>query len=124
MIFLKMYVRLKNELSVRENVNDSPFRVSLSALRKFGVSGSRWWLKADTCSGPMALEMLNNGDGSRKEKQPMGNSDAVIKDEKLLQMAKKLRFNTDVKKLIFSVLISSSDVDEAIEVISFIFMIN
>ncbi|KAI8916868.1 hypothetical protein BC831DRAFT_150045 [Entophlyctis helioformis] len=89
-----------------------PLRVSLDDIRSVDTKG-KWWIVGAAWAG-------HNGDGTSSKRGADGAGDTVssaTKDasQQLLELARKHKMNTDVRRSIFVVLMSSEDCLDAFE---------
>ncbi|KAG8793868.1 suppressor of glycerol defect, partial [Serendipita sp. 399] len=98
-------------LSKRHSGSDA-LRVTLKDLRSAETRG-KWWLVGAAWAGDPLLEAKR--DSIQEEKKPQQN---VSDQEKLLNLAKKQGMNTDIRRSIFVVLMSSDDYFDACERLS------
>ncbi|WWC86492.1 uncharacterized protein L201_001369 [Kwoniella dendrophila CBS 6074] len=92
-----------------------PLRVSLSDLLSADKKG-KWWLVGAGWSGNPLVEReqqlastSNSGINNDKKKSRKDNEDDITDEEALLELARKQGMNTDVRRGVFVVLMSSED---------------
>ncbi|GAA5834969.1 hypothetical protein JCM5353_003339 [Sporobolomyces roseus] len=86
-----------------------PLRVSLSEIRSSATRG-KWWLVGAAWSGDPLLEAQQSGILSEQVRTKESKSDA-----KLVKLARSQGMNTEVRKGVFNVLMSSEDYVDACE---------
>lgn len=86
-----------------------PLRVTLDDLRSTESRG-KWWLVGAAWAGDPLLEHRENtagGDHQAKNATRVDEEDIVIHEDALLKLARKQGMNTDIRRKIFVVLMSS-----------------
>ncbi|XP_029444357.1 nucleolar MIF4G domain-containing protein 1 isoform X2 [Rhinatrema bivittatum] len=97
--------KLQRGLSSRAG-SDSRLRVSLESLLDADRVG-RWWIIGSSWSG---APMIGDSSNKSQQKLPLGKVSS-----KILELARKQRMNTDIRRNIFCVLMSSEDFLDAFE---------
>lgn len=104
--------RLKRFLTglskTRHLVPHDPLRVSLDDLHSADTRG-KWWLVGAAWSGDPLVERQESS------KRALNTQDEDVAESALLKLAKKQGMNTDVRRSIFVVLMSSEDYVDACE---------
>ncbi|XP_008161207.2 nucleolar MIF4G domain-containing protein 1 [Chrysemys picta bellii] len=85
---------------------ETQLRVSLESLLSADQVG-RWWIVGSSWSG---APMIDNTNSKTQHKLPVGKMSS-----KILELARKQRMNTDIRRNIFCVLMSSEDFLDAFE---------
>lgn len=86
-----------------------PLRVTLDDLRSTESRG-KWWLVGAAWAGDPLLEHRANttgGDHQVKNPTTIDEEDIVVQEDALLKLARKQGMNTDIRRKIFVVLMSS-----------------
>ncbi|XP_054246171.1 nucleolar MIF4G domain-containing protein 1 [Indicator indicator] len=85
---------------------ETQLRVSLESLLSADQVG-RWWIIGSSWSG---APMINDKTSKTQQKLPVGKVSS-----KIMELARKLRMNTDIRRSIFCVLMTSEDFLDAFE---------
>ncbi|GAA6064075.1 hypothetical protein JCM10212_002717 [Sporobolomyces blumeae] len=104
---LKKYLQTLNKKRASGAAPDS-LRVSLAEIRSSSTRG-KWWLVGAAWSGDPLLEAQQAGQMGQVQTKETKN------DEKLVKLARSQGMNTEVRKGIFNVLMSSEDYVDACE---------
>ena len=101
--------------TIKINLNAKPgdyqLRVSLNDLLNAENSG-RWWRAGASWVGKQNnVDSSNAGESIETKDKPVLSSE----EQKLLKIAKKMRFNTTTRKNIFVIIMSSRDINDAFE---------
>ncbi|NWW48587.1 NOM1 protein, partial [Pedionomus torquatus] len=91
---------------VRSSGKETQLRVSLESLLSADQVG-RWWIVGSSWSG---TPMINDTDKKTQQKLHVGKVSS-----KIMELARKQRMNTDVRRSIFCVLMTSEDFLDAFE---------
>ncbi|KAF9147052.1 suppressor of glycerol defect [Linnemannia schmuckeri] len=93
----------------RTTFPSEPMRVGLTDIRQVGTKG-KWWLVGSSWKNNMVGE-----ESSRKSTSTTTADDMLEAEDELLKLARKNKMNTDVRRSIFVVLMSSEDYIDAFE---------
>ncbi|KAG0285157.1 suppressor of glycerol defect [Linnemannia gamsii] len=93
----------------RTTFPSEPMRVGLTDIRQVGTKG-KWWLVGSSWKNNMVGE-----ESSRKSTSSSTADDMMEAEDELLKLARKNKMNTDVRRSIFVVLMSSEDYIDAFE---------
>ncbi|KAG0051184.1 suppressor of glycerol defect [Linnemannia elongata] len=93
----------------RTTFPSEPMRVGLTDIRQVGTKG-KWWLVGSSWKNNMVGE-----ESSRKSTSSTTADDMLEAEDELLKLARKNKMNTDVRRSIFVVLMSSEDYIDAFE---------
>ncbi|KAG0287627.1 suppressor of glycerol defect [Linnemannia gamsii] len=93
----------------RTTFPSEPMRVGLTDIRQVGTKG-KWWLVGSSWKNNMVGE-----ESSRKSTSSATADDMLEAEDELLKLARKNKMNTDVRRSIFVVLMSSEDYIDAFE---------
>ncbi|KAF9162174.1 suppressor of glycerol defect [Mortierella sp. AD010] len=93
----------------RTTFPSEPMRVGLTDIRQVKTKG-KWWLVGSSWKNNMVGE-----ESSRKNYSTSTADDMLEAEDELLKLARKNRMNTDVRRSIFVVLMSSEDYIDAFE---------
>lgn len=114
----KLLGRVKSTVTANGviRMSDSSLRITLTDVLNVETNG-RWWKVGASWSGNQ-MHRSDDEDSSDNERRSSfrGSSPAVPdSDDKLLQLASKLRMNTDVRRSIFCIIMGSEDCDDSFE---------
>ncbi|XP_009869959.1 PREDICTED: nucleolar MIF4G domain-containing protein 1, partial [Apaloderma vittatum] len=98
--------KLQRTLVRSSSGKDTQLRVSLESLLSADQVG-RWWIVGSSWSG---APMINDTNDESRQKLHIGKVSS-----KILDLARKLRMNTDIRRSIFCVLMTSEDYLDAFE---------
>lgn len=101
---------LKNFLTQKLISKIEPLRISLEDIRNIETKG-KWWLVGSSWH-PQGATAIFESDNIKNNSQIYKRNEEVIKIEKL---AKAQRMNTEIRKTIFSTIVSSEDFSDAFE---------
>ncbi|KAF9331399.1 suppressor of glycerol defect [Podila minutissima] len=93
----------------RTTFPSEPMRVGLSDIRQVGTKG-KWWLVGSSWKNNMVGE-----ENTRTSLSTSTADDMIEAEDELLKLARKNKMNTDVRRSIFVVLMSSEDYIDAFE---------
>ncbi|KAG0209594.1 suppressor of glycerol defect [Mortierella sp. GBA30] len=93
----------------RTTFPSEPMRVGLTDIRQVGTKG-KWWLVGSSWKNNMVGE-----ESTRKSFSTTTADDMLEAEDELLKLARKNKMNTDVRRSIFVVLMSSEDYIDAFE---------
>ncbi|KAI8605574.1 hypothetical protein EDD21DRAFT_316239 [Dissophora ornata] len=93
----------------RTTFPSEPMRVGLVDIRQVKIKG-KWWLVGSSWKNNMVGE-----DSTRKSLSTSTADDMLEAEDELLKLARKNKMNTDVRRSIFVVLMSSEDYIDAFE---------
>ncbi|KAF9137711.1 suppressor of glycerol defect [Mortierella sp. GBA39] len=93
----------------RTTFPSEPMRVGLTDIRQVGAKG-KWWLVGSSWKNNMVGD-----ESSRKSTSSTTADDMLEAEDELLKLARKNKMNTDVRRSIFVVLMSSEDYIDAFE---------
>ncbi|CAE6450582.1 unnamed protein product [Rhizoctonia solani] len=96
----------------RHVMSHEPLRVSLEDLRSSSKRG-KWWLVGSAWGGNPLVEIQNSKTAQSKTKEKVVSVAQVT--EQLMQLARQHGMNTEVRRNIFVVLVSSDDYVDACE---------
>ncbi|KAF9118783.1 suppressor of glycerol defect [Mortierella sp. 14UC] len=93
----------------RTTFPSEPMRVGLEDIRQVGTKG-KWWLVGSSWKNNMVGE-----ENSRRSTSTTTADDMLEAEDELVKLARKNKMNTDVRRSIFVVLMSSEDYIDAFE---------
>lgn len=93
----------------RTTFPSEPMRVGLTDIRQVGTKG-KWWLVGSSWKNNMVGE-----ENTRTSLSTSTADDMIEAEDELLKLARKNKMNTDVRRSIFVVLMSSEDYIDAFE---------
>ncbi|KAG0248832.1 suppressor of glycerol defect [Mortierella polycephala] len=93
----------------RTTFASEPMRVGLTDIRQVGTKG-KWWLVGSSWKNNMVGE-----EGARMSLSTTTADDMLEAEDELIKLARKNKMNTDVRRSIFVVLMSSEDYIDAFE---------
>jgi len=93
----------------RTTFPSEPMRVGLEDIRQVGTKG-KWWLVGSSWKNNMVGE-----ESTRKSNSKSTADDMLEAEDELIKLARKNKMNTDVRRSIFVVLMSSEDYIDAFE---------
>ncbi|NXJ75509.1 NOM1 protein, partial [Trogon melanurus] len=98
--------KLQRTLVRSSSGKDTQLRVSLESLLSADQVG-RWWIVGSSWSG---APMINDTNDKSRQKLQIGKMSS-----KIMELARKMRMNTDIRRSIFCVLMTSEDYLDAFE---------